>query len=140
MQGNYITEFEKTVTPASPTSDALNILYGPVDLRLRAGITWSREAVSTTLFTNYRDSYRVSHEADSARISSWTTFDLYLRYQLAIGEPLDGLSLALSVQNLFDEDPPYVEIPPGVNANPGYDPTNADPLGRLVALQLTKAW
>nr|WP_246371140.1 TonB-dependent receptor [Phenylobacterium haematophilum] len=51
-------------------------------------------------------------------------------------EALDGLSVALNVQNLFDSDPPFYDGPTGI----GYDPANADPLGRFVSLQLTKRW
>ena len=46
------------------------------------------------------------------------------------------LSLALTAQNAFDKDPPFYDSRLGV----GYDPANYDPTGRLVALQLTKAW
>ena len=48
----------------------------------------------------------------------------------------DGVSLILSVQNLFDEDPPFYDNPLGL----AYDPANADPIGRTVTLQLTKRW
>ena len=142
LYGTYITKFEKTVTPASPTVDADNVLYGPVDLRLRGGLTWGREQLTTSLFANYYDSYRVSNEADSDRIASWTTFDLNLRYALENtgNDFLDGLSMVLSVQNLFDRDPPFVAVPDFINANPGYDPTNADPLGRFMALSINKSW
>jgi outer membrane receptor protein involved in Fe transport len=142
LHGTYITKFEKVVTPASPATDALNVLFGPVDLRLRAGLTWSRNAWSTSLFANYVDDYRMSLEPDAARIASWTTFDLHLRYGLdGIGAGVwQGASVALSVQNLLDRAPPFVATPSFINSNPGYDPTNADPLGRFVALTVSKAW
>lgn len=142
LHGNYITEFERTVTPASPTVSADNVLYGPVDLRLRGGVTWSQSRLSTSLFANYHDDYRVSREPDAERIASWLTFDLHLRYVLGgtRSGSLDGMSVALSAQNLLDRDPPFVAIPDFINANPGYDPTNADPLGRFVALSISKSW
>jgi hypothetical protein len=48
------------------------------------------------------------------------------------------------VQNLSDQRPPYLKIPaadlaPGQNAIP-FDGTNASPVGRLISLQITKAW
>jgi len=49
---------------------------------------------------------------------------------------LDGVDIALSVQNLLDEDPPFHNNPQGF----GFDPANATILGRVVSLQLTKRW
>ena len=49
---------------------------------------------------------------------------------------LEGVEVALSVQNLFNEDPPFYDSPLGV----GYDPANASPLGRTVALQISRRW
>ena len=48
----------------------------------------------------------------------------------------ESLDLALSVRNLFDAEPPFYDAPQGI----GYDPANADPLGRVISLQLTKRW
>ncbi len=142
LHGTYITTFEKTVTPASPVADALNVLFGPVDLRLRGGLTWTRNALSTSLFANYVDDYRMGTGSGAASIASWTTFDLHLRYGIdGLGSGIwRGASLALSVQNLFDRAPPFVATPAFINSNPGYDPANADPLGRFVALTVSKAW
>ena len=43
----------------------------------------------------------------------------------------------MSVQNLFDRDPPFVlfdQFVPGLH----YDPTNASVLGRFISLRLSK--
>jgi len=142
LQGTYITRYDRKVTEEAPTQDALNVLYGPVDLRLRAGLSWTRDAWSAAAFANYVDSYRVHSAPDSARIASWTTFDLHLAYEF---EPADhaflhGLSVALNIQNFFNRAPPFVAAPAFINGNTGYDPNNADPLGRFVALTVTKKW
>jgi iron complex outermembrane receptor protein len=55
----------------------------------------------------------------------------------ALGEDLE---LGIEVRNLFDADPPYVNIAPGVNGSGGYDATAANPIGRLFALGLRKKW
>lgn len=50
---------------------------------------------------------------------------------------LDDIVLRLSVTNLFDEDPPLA--PEYLNGRIApYDPTNASPLGRFVAFEVTK--
>jgi len=142
LQGTYITRYDRKVTAEAPTQDALNLLYGPVDLRLRAGMSWTRDAWSAAAFANYVDSYHVNSAPDSARIASWTTFDLHLAYEFVRADPafLRGLSVALNIQNFFNRAPPFVAAPAFINGNTGYDPNNADPLGRFVALTVTKKW
>jgi outer membrane receptor protein involved in Fe transport len=49
---------------------------------------------------------------------------------------LDRANVSLHVRNLFDTDPPFVDNINGI----GYDAINANPMGRFLALQLTKAW
>jgi outer membrane receptor protein involved in Fe transport len=44
--------------------------------------------------------------------------------------------VGLSVQNLFDAAPPFYDSPRGF----GYDAANADPYGRVIALQAAKRW
>jgi iron complex outermembrane receptor protein len=44
------------------------------------------------------------------------------------------LSMSLDVQNLTDEEPPFVNIAGG------YDPQTVSPIGRLIALSLRKTW
>jgi outer membrane receptor protein involved in Fe transport len=50
---------------------------------------------------------------------------------------LRGFTAALGIRNLFDEEPPvFLSNTFGI----GYDPANADALGRFVSLSLTKQW
>jgi hypothetical protein len=46
--------------------------------------------------------------------------------------------LALSAQNIFDEDPPPAAVISPFDV--GFDPANANPMGRLVSVELTKFW
>jgi iron complex outermembrane recepter protein len=74
-------------------------------------------------------------------VSSYTTVDASLRYtvQSSSSTLLENLSLSLSALNLLDEKPPFV---PGSLSSRGanYDPANADPLGRFIALEIAKRW
>ena len=71
------------------------------------------------------------------RIKPWTTADLQVRLSPKHGVlGRAGVNWSLSVQNVFDAAPPFYDNPLTI----GYDPTNADPIGRTVSLQLTKAW
>ena len=56
---------------------------------------------------------------------------------LARGEVFGAIYLGNdNVRNLFDEDPPFYNGATG----DGYDAGQADPLGRVISLQLTQRW
>ena len=46
------------------------------------------------------------------------------------------ITIGSEVRNLFDEDPPYVNIAPSGNGSGGYDATAASPVGRMFAASL----
>lgn len=136
LTGNlsWLTQYERKVTPLSMPVDLAGTPGYPADLRVRASATWTHGAAATTLSVNHVGD---SHDGAGRRIHSWTTADVQVRLQPRAAEgPLRDLSLSLTVQNLFDTDPPFYDSPLGV----GYDPANADPLGRVVSLQLAKVW
>lgn len=141
VNSTYLTRFEKRVAPAAPARDVLNMLNQPIDLRLRSGLAWSGKRFSAGMFLNYQDSYRNTDQA-SSRIDSWTTLDGQLRYDFegARHDMLRGAKVVLSVQNVFDEAPPFVLSQGSPIAHPGYDSVNATPLGRFIALEIAKAW
>ena len=131
---SYLADFERQFTPTAPQVDSLNLPGQPVDLRGRMSAAWNRGDYGASLALNYVDAY---HTEAGRKIDAWATTDLQLRWAPDDAEgPLEGLSLALNVQNLFDIDPPFYDGPTGIS----YDPANADPLGRFVSLQLTKRW
>ena len=70
-------------------------------------------------------------DREGTRIDAWNTADLQLGWDRG-----DGLRALFNVQNLFDADPPFYDSTSGV----GFDPGGADPLGRVVSLQLIKRW
>jgi len=101
------------------------------------GATWTLGGFAATGFVNY-----ISGETDSGvipyvAVSSWTTADLNLAYRFEHpGAHWSGLEAALSISNLFDQDPPIARgasaLLPGIN----FDSTNASAVGRFVALTL----
>ena len=68
-------------------------------------------------------------------IAAWNTIDVRASWSAESG-PFAGLHLALSVQNLTDEDPPFYDSPAG----DGFDAAQASVLGRTIALQMIKRW
>jgi iron complex outermembrane receptor protein len=74
-------------------------------------------------------------------IGSFTTVDLNAVYDLGMSIPsvvTKNLRLTLHVDNVFDRDPPYVNIPIGANGGGGFDPGAANPIGRLFSVALAK--
>lgn len=133
-------DHDRHVTAASPPFSLLDKVGKPVDTRFRAKGGWTRGAYAAFLYVNYVGGYANPFSTPASEIDSWTTADLTLRFQgseLAEDGFPDGLDAALSVQNVFDEDPPLFE-----NSLLGvlYDSTNASPFGRFISLRLSWRW
>lgn len=131
--GTWVREYSRKLTPAAPREQLVDLVGFPADLRLKAAARWSWRNWSSRLGVNYVDDYR---DLQGDAIKSWTTVDAQLRWSPSALPALQGVDLALSVHNLFDEDPPFYDNPQGF----GFDPANANVLGRVVSLQLTKRW
>ncbi|HVJ37747.1 MAG TPA: TonB-dependent receptor [Stenotrophomonas sp.] len=135
LGGQYIIDAKRRVTPAAPWVDAVNLPYQPVDLKVRGGVALTRRNLGGGLFVNYVDSYRDPSNLADPHINSWTTVDLYFKYDFE-AQSLAGTRLTFNIQNLFDRPPPFL-----VNTlNSGFDPTNATALGRFVSLALMHRW
>lgn len=128
----WLVDYQRKITPQARAVQQAGVAGQPADLRLRAAASWTHGALTTTAALSHVGDLRTE---TGGRIKPWTTADLNLTYGFKTG-PMRGLSLALNVQNLLDDDPPFYDSNLGV----GYDPANADPLGRTVTLQLTKTW
>jgi iron complex outermembrane recepter protein len=138
--GTYFFEYRNTPAPGGPSVSGSGVSFRPSDLRLRAAVgfdsgPWSANA-AINLVGPYDD--RLQGLPDR-RVGAWAPLDLRLAYAFDHGDLTRGVTLALIVRNALDEPPPYVRD--AFYGGPlGYDTTNADPVGRLVALDLTKRW
>lgn len=129
---SWLMDYERKVTPGGAAVDLAGMAGSPSDLRLRASAAWTHGWATTVLSVN-----QVGDLQDNAgrRIHAWTTADLNLRLTPP-GPAWRGLTITLNLRNLFDRDPPFYDSPLGI----GYDPTNADPIGRFASVQLSKRW
>lgn len=116
------------------TTDLVDTFGQPLNLRLRAQAGWTGRNLSVNLAATYADDYRDTSAVPPQPIDSWLTFDLNARYA---PPAIPGLSLGISVTNLFDADPPRTAS--GFNRI-RYDSANADVIGRVVSFQLRKTW
>ncbi len=138
LNGSYMFDFERQLISTDPLFDEVDTLGRPVDFRARGSIGWRRGNWFVTGFVNYTDGYTDNLSNLEARpVDSWATMDLTIAYDTGSDAGfLSETRLSLTTQNLFDEDPPFVDTIGGV----AYDATNANPLGRFFSFQLRKDW
>jgi outer membrane receptor protein involved in Fe transport len=136
----YIFGIQQQLTETSAPVNVVDTVGNPIDLRVRGRATWSKDGFGAAFYVNYADGYTNRTVTPSQRVSSLTTFDLNLSYsfQRETG-PLRGLRIALNASNILDTDPPFLSYVAGTMAV-GFDGENASPIGRFVALQITKSW
>lgn len=130
----YLFAWRRQTTPNADVRDLRNEAGRPVDFRGRLTAGWTRGNVDTLVGFNFVNAY---HGPFGQHIGSWTTIDAGVTWHSrAKSGPLSKVTLAISVRNLLDCDPPFYDS----NAGIGYDAANSDVMGRFVALQLTKHW
>ena len=141
LAGTHIFWIKRQLTEGARQTEVAGLYASPVKWRLRGRMGWSMGGFSTNAFVNYTGGYKNQLVTPAAHVPAWTTVDLTLAQAIGAeaGEGGRGLSLALSLVNLFDRDPPFAEIPSFSSAL-GYDPEKANPLGRMVSVQATIKW
>jgi iron complex outermembrane recepter protein len=143
-RATYMADYEEQITPGAPVATIVDTALRPVDLRARAVVGLARDSFEATLAVNYLDSYRNPYSQGETQIDSWTTWDARLSFDLVHAGLGIGSELSIGAKNIFDEPPPYVETsgPQGaaLRARVGFDPANANPLGRSFWVELIKRW
>jgi len=142
LSGTHIFSIKRQLTPGAASSDFVGLYASPVKWRLRGRMGWAKDGFAANAFVNYVDGYTNQVVNPIERISSWTTVDL--SFSQRIGDGAEdrsgrGLQLGLSIQNLFDRDPPYVNNRSQTSAL-GYDPEKASPVGRMISVQAVVRW
>lgn len=132
INGTKLIEYATAPVLGSVYASELDQVGSPVDFRARASFGFDVSGVSATGIVNYTDSY--VYPVLNQRVDAWTTFDASIGYKFEERSPFGDASIQLSVVNLFNAAPPFVD-----KAN-GYDGANASQLGRSVSLSLRKRW
>lgn len=142
IAGTFLQNFKQQGAISAPLIEQVDTLFNPVDLKLRGHVGFTYNGLAANVFVNYVDDYRIDNTPDAEKIESWTTVDISISYSTqerfdhAI---LNNTTVRLSVLNLFDEDPPATPSDPNFGIF-GFDPTNASPLNRFAAVELSKAF
>jgi iron complex outermembrane receptor protein len=138
--GTYLTDYRVAVTPTAPLLDQRNLIFRPLKFKARASVTWLHGPVMARLLATHIGGYTNDVIVPNESVSSYTPVDLSVSYTFG----RDGawspfgkeITIGAEVRNLFDEDPPYVNIAPSGNGSGGYDATAASPVGRMFAASL----
>jgi outer membrane receptor protein involved in Fe transport len=142
LNATHVLAYKQQGSSTSPVVSSLGVPGQPVDWRGRAYASLISGRFGGTLGVNYVDSYaNPLAPAGQQKIDSWTTVDLILTYDLRRGAS-KGSRFNLSIQNLLDKNPPHLDPVSGSNIvyPVGFDPANANPLGRFLVLGLTQTW
>jgi outer membrane receptor protein involved in Fe transport len=130
LNATYVNDFSKARSNTSPLTNYVDRVGYPLRFRGKADLLWERGAFSVMGTLNYSDSYRDTVSSPERFVHPWTTVDFGVRYRL------NDVTFDLNTQNLFNKRPPFVNNAIGV----GYDPENADLLGRFISLGVRKEW
>ncbi|MGH8159749.1 MAG: TonB-dependent receptor domain-containing protein [Rhodanobacter sp.] len=140
LNAAYIDKIDVVFAPGSATTDLVDTFAQPVKLRYRSDVGWSNKTWSFNAALNYTGDYKNTAAIGTPGIPSWTTVDLLARLNLdAISQnaALSGATVSLTARNLFNKSPPFI-VASLTQVN--YDAANADPLGRIIALEFDKRW
>ena len=142
----YTIDSVQKVKEASPEFTILDSVGNPTALKFRTFAGFNRGGFSSQMNINYVDSYENNLVIPSTKIDSWATVDLNIQYAFDNENSLfEGAVVSLNINNLTDQDPPFVGRSErsgpggfGLQRSTGYDPVNANPVGRFVTIGLRK--
>jgi iron complex outermembrane receptor protein len=144
LSGTYLTKYRLALTPTAPLIDRLNFIFNPLKFRARGSVTWDHGPMSARVMATHVGSYFNNLTTGGQSVGSYTPIELNLTYRIGDSQGSGffdkGMTLSLEVRNLFDIDPPYVNLAPSGNGSGGYDASASDPIGRLFAVSVRKSF
>lgn len=141
VNGTLFTKFHVAQTPAAPLLDQLNKIYNPLKFKARANASWSIGPWFANVYLNHTNAYDNDLANPVQRVRAHNTVDA--RIALSLGElssasMLQGATLSFGATNLFDKQPPFVNVAQSNNGGGGFDPTQVNPVGRIFSVTLDK--
>lgn len=124
-------------SPDAPVFPLAGTIFNPPHFHARAGVIWTRGGLTASTFLNWLGPVQDTRSSPPVDGGSMTTLDLALLYHVGTGAALlRDSQFSLSIQNLTDRHPPYLQpqLPYFVN----YDSTNYSAIGRFISLGISK--
>jgi iron complex outermembrane receptor protein len=139
VSGTYLLEYKTAVSPAGTPTSRLDTIYNPLKFKARASVVWDYNALRLQGTVSHVAGYTNTAITPNEPVDSYTPVDLALTIDLAkmgARSVFGGVQLGVEIRNLLDTQPPYVNVAPGLNGGGGYDPSVANPIGRLLAASI----
>ncbi len=136
--GSYFFNFRQSLVTTAPLVNVVNTINNPLRFTARGDLGVTHEQFAARLAINYSNSYVNNVVAGNPTVGAYTTADLLLSYDVkkeTVRMFGQGLKLSLSVQNIFDRQPPYV-----LNNNLAFDPQVVSAIGRYATIGLSSKW
>lgn len=139
LTATYVLHFKEAETPGGALVEYRNTPHNPMALRLRGLFNWEYRGFSVSPAVNFQSSYTDTGSVPTRPVDSWTTYDLVLGYKPKPFKHWWGGETTVSLRgyNLFNKQPPFLN---NSLTTVGYDPENADLLGRRVSLAIQHKW
>ncbi|WP_267387226.1 TonB-dependent receptor [Sphingomonas sp. GC_Shp_3] len=136
--GTYFTRYRTAVSTVAPFLDSVNTIFNPPRFRSRSSVGYDNNGTSAVVFWNYTNSYKNNRVTPTQTVKDYSTFDLHVAHRFdGMLSDKNKLTLAVDVSNLFNVDPPFVNIPESPNGGGGFDPTVSNPIGRIISISAT---
>jgi outer membrane receptor protein involved in Fe transport len=136
--GSYLQSHQR-LTDSLPALQLAGTVFNPPHVRARGGLTWETRKSDISGFASYTGPVDDARPEQKTRVGPALTFDLVGRWNVG-GTALakGGVDITLSILNVLDDRPDTI-FTTGPTDTP-YDSTNYSPIGRFVALALSKRW
>ncbi|WP_165828936.1 TonB-dependent receptor plug domain-containing protein [Caulobacter radicis] len=128
IAGTYILNREITPVAGQAPLDDLAANTSRLSLSASVGATVGAFTANATLY--HTAGYKVQNVPSQSRVDAFNVVDLYFAYDVRGEGVYKDLSLTLNLNNVFDEDPPFL------NSGTGY--TSGSTYGRLVQVGVRK--
>ena len=142
LAGSYFNKYVIRITPQSAQASFVGTAYRPPRGRTKLDLTWPHDHWSANLRWNFTGGYHSGNNpacptAPGCPVSAWSTFDATMTYSSPAGRSslMHATRVAFSVSNALNHVPPHLY---GAEQGLNYDPANASPVGRRIAITLTK--
>lgn len=127
------------LTAIQPQMPRAGQLFNPPHFRARGVLGWSGGLLGITAAVDRTGGVVDPRPAVPINVRGMTTFDLTVRLRsLETEGPAKGLDIVLTAQNLFNAKP--ARIANTLLYDNPYDSTNYSPVGRFIAISVSKAW
>jgi iron complex outermembrane receptor protein len=140
LLGTYLLKYDYQAVPTDPAIDLVGVYHDDYGLfpeyRLFLNLGWTMGALSLNLNSTYipsgddatfgnKTGDPCSGDAECGSFDSYNTWDFRVGYDFADSEMLNGLRLAVGVNNFTDEEPVFIES----EGNQSRDISSYDPIG-----------